>query len=74
MKLFIAAFVSAVVVAATIANVNRGKGREAYQPADFMPFLPRKKPAIVTPEVFRGNLAHKVKKATTPWRKKLADS
>jgi len=30
---------SAGIVAATIANVNKGKSGKAFQPVDFMPFL-----------------------------------
>ncbi len=32
------------VVAATIANVNRGSGTPAFSPADFMPFFEKPQP------------------------------
>lgn len=31
-------------ICAVIANVNRGKGKKAYKPADFMPETVKKKP------------------------------
>ena len=30
---------NAGIIAATIANVNRGKQGQAYRPADFMPYM-----------------------------------
>jgi hypothetical protein len=36
------------IVASTIANVNRGKGRKPFRPRDFMPFAPREKTALDT--------------------------
>jgi hypothetical protein len=32
---------AAGIVAATVANVNRGKGKRSYKPADFMPKFDR---------------------------------
>lgn len=32
------------MIAATIANVNRGKNTPAFSPADFMPYLEKEKP------------------------------
>lgn len=36
------------LVAATVANVHRGRGRQAFTPADFMPFLDRR-PGVAEP-------------------------
>ena len=46
------------IVASTIANVNRGKGRRAYKATDFMPFeRPQRK--AQTPEEMKA-VAHRV--------------
>ncbi|MCX7899906.1 MAG: hypothetical protein N2444_07485, partial [Methylocystis sp.] len=36
---------AAGIVAATIANVHRGKNVEAFKPADFMPLMPKRESA-----------------------------
>lgn len=38
-----AGYVGHAIIAATIANIYRGKGRKAYSIRDFMPALGRKK-------------------------------
>lgn len=44
-------FLRTGIVAATIANVNRGKGQKAFSPEDFMPKEPKiEKPQIQTVE------------------------
>lgn len=45
-----AAFWRAGQIAATIANVNRGKRQRAYKPEDFMPSEPKGKPNVQTTE------------------------
>lgn len=45
-----AAYWRAGVIAATIANVNRGKRQRAYKPEDFMPPEPKLKREPQTPE------------------------
>lgn len=43
--------VRAGLVAATVANVHRGRGQRAFTPGDFMPFSHRARPADVGTEM-----------------------
>lgn len=36
------------IIASTVANVNRGRRQKAFQPTDFMPYPPRRKPQTVS--------------------------
>ena len=38
-----AQFLGHAITAATVANVNRGKGKKAFEPKDFMPKFGKKK-------------------------------
>ena len=38
------------IIAATIANVNRGKGSKPFEPSDFMPQFGPKKEKVQSPE------------------------
>lgn len=48
------------IIAATIANVNRGKNTQAFKPNKFMPYIPKRDK--------RRDVADRLKKALTPWR------
>ena len=42
-----AGYLGHAITASTVANVNRAKGKKAYEVADFMPTLGRKEPQSV---------------------------
>ncbi len=65
-----AAYWRAGVVAATIANVNRGKSQRALKPEDFMPPEPREKNYAQTPRDIVTMLRRIVKSAEARKKKK----
>lgn len=44
-------YLRAGIIAATIANVNRGKDQPAYSPLDFMPVIKEPEPAQTAEEI-----------------------
>ena len=46
------------IVASTLANIHRGKNREAYTPQDFMPYIVR--PPVNQAKLLRAQLGHLV--------------